>query len=310
MKIAIIGMGSVGSTIAYSIVIQGLASVLLMVDQDPDKSQGEMMDLQHCAAFVPPVDIDAGDLSQVRDMDVIVITSGVKRRQGEFRTDLINRNIQMMEKITNPLAESNRDAIFIVVSNPMDLMTLYMIKNSGLRPQQIIGSGTVLDTSRLRHLLSETFSVDARNVHAYIIGEHGETSVPIWSQAYIASIPINDFAAQTGITFGDVEKQDHFQRVVRAGADVIMRKGATFYGIAQSVIRILTAISRDEASVLTISADPKGYQGVTDVSLSVPAVITRGGVKRIIKPALTSKESALFLKSAETLRKLASDSGI
>jgi L-lactate dehydrogenase len=310
MRIAIIGSGAVGSTIAYSIVNQGLASVLVMIDHQPGKAEGEAMDLQHCASFVPPVDIISGDITTARAMDIIIITAGVKRRPEELRTDLIKRNIEVFEQIAGPLAGDNPEAIFIIVSNPVDLLTLYMLQHSGLNPRQIIGSGTLLDTSRLRFLLSENFSVDPRNVHAYVVGEHGEGSIVLWSQAYVASIPIDEFARQTGVAFGSVQKAELLQAMLSAGQEVIRRKGATYFGIAQSVLRILTAISRDETSVLTVSTDLKGFEGYHNLALSVPAIISRGGVKRVLKPTLSSEESHQFKEVAEKIKTMAAESGI
>jgi L-lactate dehydrogenase len=310
VKIGIIGTGSVGATIAYSILINGLASRVVLVDKFPEKAEGEAMDLNHCSSFVPPVDIDSEPLEQCRDMDVIILTAGIKRRPGESRTDLIKRNIQIFDAITPILTSNNPEAIFIVVSNPVDLLTYHLVKTSGLPVTRIIGSGTLLDTSRLRHLISETVSVDPRNVHAYIIGEHGSGSVPVWSHTQIGVIPIDDFAKQLKIPFGVKEKQDHFERVLTAGQDVIRRKGATFYGIAQTVVRILTAIARDESSILTLSTGIPGYVDIQDVALSLPVVIGRQGIGRVISPALSQDEFRLFKQAADRFRTIAVDSGL
>ncbi len=310
MKIGIVGAGSVGATIAYSIAVRGLASEIAIVDKVVDKAEGEVLDLAHCAAFIPPVKLRSGDLDTCRDMDVVVVTAGIKRRVGELRTDLVRRNMDLCRIITEPLAKSNKAAIFIIVSNPVDLLALYIQKHSGLPAKHIIGSGTLLDTSRFRHLLSMAFSIDPHNVHGYIIGEHGAGSVPLWSQTQIGSVHVDDFAAQADMAFGPPEKQEIFDRVLDAGQRVIQKKGATFYGIAQTVLRILTAISRDEERILTVSVETNGFAGVQDLSLSLPVTIGRNGVGRIIEPQLNDDEMEAFRKAADSLKAVAKESDI
>jgi L-lactate dehydrogenase len=310
MKISVVGAGSVGATIAYSIASKGLASKLVLVDKITEKAVGEAMDLKHCASFIPPVEVNAGDLDLCKDMDVVVITAGTKRRPGEDRTDLVRRNIGVFRELAGPLAEANPKAVFLIVSNPVDLLTLHMIRHSKLNSMQVIGSGTLLDTSRLRYLLAERFDVDPRNVHAYIIGEHGKGSVPVWSHTQIGVLPVDDFAKQSGVPFGDEEKQAVFERVLSAGQDVIQRKGATFYGIAQTVLRILTAITRDEQSILTVCTDVGGFCGVENMALSVPVVVGRRGAESVLDPQLSVEESRRFKQAAKKLEGIASEVGL
>ena len=310
MKIGIVGSGSVGATIAYSIASTGLASRIVLVDMIASKAEGEVLDLGHCAAFIPPVRLSHGDIDACKGMDVVVVTAGVKRRSGEQRTDLIQRNLSVCKDIASPLAAANPDAIFILVSNPVDLLTLYWLKHSGVPSGRIIGSGTLLDSSRFRYLLSQYFSIDPRNVHAYIIGEHGVGSVPVWSHAAIGTVSVDDFASQVGLDFSDTRKQKIFEEVLSAGKHVIERKGATFYGIAQSVLRILTVISRDEGSLLTVSTEIDGFGGERDVALSVPVVVGRGGIRQVVKPQLNDDELSAFTTAAKHLKALAEEVGL
>ncbi len=254
--------------------------------------------------------IDSGDLSVCRDMDAVVITAGVKRRPGEQRTDLMNRNIAICREITRPLAESNPNAIFILVSNPVDLLTLYWLKHSGVHKNRIVGSGTLLDTSRFRHLLSRYTHVDPRSIHAYIIGEHGAGSVPVWSSAHVGTVNLSDYAKQVELTYTAEERKKIFGDVLAAGKNVIERKGATYYGIAQSTLRILKAISRDEKSILTISTDVSGHYGLEYVAMSLPVVLGREGISQVIAPRLDEVETAGFVNAGGNLRKIAEEAGI
>lgn len=310
MKIGIVGMGSVGSTIAYSIAASGIAETLVLVDKFPDKAIGEAMDLAHCASFIPPVEILAGEPTICSSMDVVVIAAGSKRKPGEQRTDLIRRNLDVMKDLSKGLTQSNPNAIFIIVSNPVDLLTLYLTQHSGLESRQIIGSGTLLDTSRFRHLISKRIHVDPRNVHTYIIGEHGAGSIPVWSHTHIGALHLDDFAKQSNIMFGPVEKKQVFEAVLSAGKEVIKRKGATFYGIAQTVLRILTVVLRDEKSILTVSTKVQGYADVNGVTLSLPVIVGRRGIERSLAPHLNTEEIEGFQKAAQALKAIAMDVGI
>lgn len=310
MKIGIVGTGAVGATIAYSVASSGIASRIVLADKLSAKAEGEALDLAHCAYFIPPVKIEGGNLDACRNMDAVVVAAGVKRRAGEQRTDLINRNIEICRAITAPLAEANPDALFILVSNPVDLLTLYWLKHSGVPRHRIIGSGTLLDSSRFRYLLSQYFSVDPRSLHAYIIGEHGAGSVPVWSQGQVGPVRLADYAEQAGLDFSDDRKQQVFEEVLLAGKYVIERKGATFYGIAQATLRILTAIARDEGSMLTLSTDVDGFCGLENVALSMPTVLGREGIRQVIPPRLDNTETDGFIKAGNSLKQIAKEVGI
>lgn len=310
MKVAIIGSGAVGATIAYSIASNGLASHIVLVDKSVEKAEGEALDLSHCASFIPRVRVLHGDLSACFGMDVVVITAGVKRRAGEPRTDLIARNLEVCRDITPTLSKANPDAIFILVSNPVDLLTLYWLRHAGVPASRIIGSGTLLDSSRFRYLLSRYLSIDPHSLHANIIGEHGAGSVPVWSRAAVGSVSIDDYATQAGLDLSESRKQGIFEEVLSAGKNVIERKGATYYGIAQSTLRILVAISRDEGSILTLSTDVGGFGGDCDVALSMPVVVGREGIREMIRPQLNDKETAAFRSAAKNLAQIAGQTGI
>jgi L-lactate dehydrogenase len=310
MKIGIVGSGAVGATIAYSIASDGLATKIAIADKISTKAEGEALDLGHCAYFIPPVKVEGGDLCVCRDMDAVVITAGVKRRPGEQRTDLMNRNIAICKEITRPLAESNPNAIFILVSNPVDLLTLYWLKHSGVPKERVIGSGTLLDTSRFRYLLSQYAHVDPRSIHAHIIGEHGAGSVPVWSSALVGTVKVSEYAKQTGLPYTEEIKTKTFEDVLAAGKNVIQRKGATYYGIAQSTLRILKAISRDEGSILTLSTDVTGRFGLDNVALSLPVVLGREGILQAISPSLDERERTSLVKAGEDLKKIAEEAGI
>jgi L-lactate dehydrogenase len=310
MNIGIVGAGSVGATAAYSIAVAGLAGRLMMADIAVEKAEGEAMDLAHCAAFIPPLEIIAGGLEVCRDADVVVITAGARRRPDEQRTDLVRRNVEVFRQITGPLVQANPDAIFIVVSNPVDLLTLYLLRQAGLPPRRVIGSGTLLDTSRMRHLLSVRMGVDPRNVHVSVVGEHGPGAVPVWSRAQIGEIPLDAFAAQAGVVFGAEQKNELFERIVGVGQEVIRRKGATFYGVAQTVLRIITAVARDEQSILTVSVELGGFEETRDLALSLPTIVGREGALRTLDPRLSPEEAEQFRAAVTPLRALAQEVGI
>ena len=310
MKVGIIGSGAVGATIAYSIASDGLATKIFIADKVVSKAEGEALDLAHCAYFIPPVKLESGDVSDCRDMDAVIITAGVKRRPGEQRTDLINRNIEVCKQITEPLAEGNPNAIFILVSNPVDLLTLYWLKHSGVPANRIVGSGTLLDTSRFRYLLSRYAHVDPRSIHAYIIGEHGAGSVPVWSNALVGTVRLGDYARQVGLQYTKEQRKQIFGEVLAAGKNVIERKGATYYGIAQSTLRILKAISRDEGTILTLSTDVTRHHGLEDVAMSLPVVLGRKGISQIISPSLDEEETAALKAAGDNLKRIAQESGI
>lgn len=302
-KISIIGAGFVGSTSAFALMISDLVSELVIVDVNKEKAQGEAMDLYHGAAFVKPVEVIGGDdYSATINSDIVIITAGANRKPGESRLDLINKNYGILKGIVPEVVKYSPDSILLVVSNPMDILTYMTYKISGFPKERVIGSGTVLDTSRFRSLLGKHFNVDARNVHGYIMGEHGDSEIATWSIANIAGMDIDDFCHTPYNSCEFSFKEDIFKEVIEAGRKVIEKKGATYYAIGLAVKRIVECILRDENSILTVSTLLTGQYGISDVYLGVPSIVGRTGIKQIIEAQLSSEELELLRVSANGLK--------
>ena len=300
--VAIVGVGAVGATTAYALMNAGAASELILIGRDRDKVTGEVMDLNHGSSFVPPVRIRAGGYEDCADARVVIITAGVRQEPGESRMDLLERNLEVMSEIIPKVTANNDDCIIIMVSNPVDALTFAALKKSGFPPGRVIGSGTLLDTSRFRYLLSENCRVATQNVHAYIIGEHGDSEIAAWSATNVAGMPFELFCqgCPCGCTLGD--KDEIFQSVKNAAYEIIEKKGATFYAIGLAVRRIVQAILRNENVVLTVSSLMDGQYGVSDVCLSLPSVVDESGVNRVLELQLNDQEVEEFRNSAEALR--------
>jgi L-lactate dehydrogenase len=304
-KVAIVGTGNVGSTFAFALMISGLAREIVLIGRDRKRAEGECMDLNHGASFVPPVAIYAAGYEGCAGADVVVITAGARQQPGESRLDLAQRNADIFKDIIPLIAEHAENAILLVVSNPMDVLTYLTIKLSGFSPQSVIGSGTVLDSSRFRFLISQQCQVDPRNVHAYIIGEHGDTELPVLSHANIGGMLFPQYCARCKRhcdykeEFGKI-----FEEVKNAAYQVIEAKGATYYGISVALVRIVAAILRDENSVLPISTLVHDYYGIEDVCLGIPAVVNRSGVERILMLELSPTEQEQLRHSAQTLKEV------
>jgi L-lactate dehydrogenase len=303
-KIAVIGAGGVGATTAYALMVQGVGSEIVLIDVNKDKAEGEAMDLRHGASFVNPVDIYAGDYEDLADAKLIVITAGAAQKPGETRLDLIKKNTGIFKNIVSSITEYNQDGILLVVTNPVDILTYLTYKLSGFPANRVIGSGTVLDSSRFRSLLSKNCGVAASNVHGYIIGEHGDSEVPVWSLTNIAGTKIENYCP---ICSKDCEDKDQSlkeigSQVKNAAYEIIEKKGATFYAVALAVSRIARAILRDENAVLTVSSLMEGYYGVEDMSLSLPTLINSNGIERVLELPLSEKEENAFRDSAQHLK--------
>ncbi|MBR9647565.1 L-lactate dehydrogenase [Clostridium tyrobutyricum] len=282
IKISIIGAGFVGSTTAFSIMSSGLASEIVIVDVNKDKAEGEAIDLAHGVSFVKPVDIKSGDYKDTEESNIVIITAGSGQKPGESRLDLINRNYSIFKSIVPEVVKYSPKSILLVVSNPVDILTYITYKLSGFPPERIIGSGTVLDTSRLRYMISENFNIDARNIHSYIIGEHGDSEMD-------ASC--------------DSDYQDRIINNVRNAAyEVIERKGSTYFAVALAVRRIVEALSRDENSIMTVSALFSGEYDVDNVYMGLPAVIGSEGIQKTLRVPLNSAEKTALQTSADTLK--------
>ena len=278
-KAAVIGCGFVGSSIAFTLMQSGIFSELVLIDANRDKAEGEAMDLSHGLPFTHPMDIRAGDYDDVADCALVIVTAGAGQKPGETRLDLVHKNVAIFRSIIPEIARRNRDAILLIVSNPVDVLTWAAWKLSGYPANRVLGSGTVLDTARLKYLLGERLGVDSRSVHAFIIGEHGDSELAVWSGANVSGISLDHFCELRG--YYEHDKADEWlQREVRDSAyEIIRRKGATYYGIAMAVARIAECIVRDERAMLPVSVLLQGQYGIDGLCMSIPAVVGRNGVE-------------------------------
>lgn len=303
-KVVIVGAGYVGSTLAYNLIQRALVEEIVLIDINRAKAEGEVMDLSHSLPFARPVEIRVGGYEECNDATVVVITAGVAQKPGETRLDLASRNLAIYQQIIPAIIAGGTKAILLIATNPLDVMTYAAIRLSGLPPERVIGSGTLLDSSRLRFLLSRHCGVDPANVHAYILGEHGDSEVPIWSATHIAGMHLDEYCAICGRGCGPRVWEELFAKVRDAAYEIIARKGATYYAIGLALVRILTAILRDEHSLLTVSVLLNGAYGLRDVALSVPAIVGRQGVERVIPFPLTQEEEEKLHRSAAIIREV------
>ncbi len=299
-KIAVVGAGSVGSASAYALMISGLVSEMALVDNDRKKAEGEAMDLAHGASFVSPIRIYAGDYQDCHDADIIVFSAGAGQKPGETRLDLIHKNIRVLREVLPRIISPDGECILLMVSNPVDVLTYAALRITGLPPSRVMGSGTVLDSSRFRYLISEQCRVEARNVHAYVVGEHGDSEVPLWSLANIAGIRVEDFCCMHGVPC--LDKEALSGQVRRAGYEIIERKGATYYAIGLAVRRICESIIRDENSILTVSGLMDGEYGIRDICLSLPSLVNREGRVRTLPVPMSEEEERALRNSARVLK--------
>jgi L-lactate dehydrogenase len=292
----------VGSSFAYALMQRSLASELVIIDANNDRAVGEAMDLNHGLPFVRAMRISAGSYEDLADASVIVITAGTNQKPGETRLDLLQRNANIMRSIMPKVLEVNRDAVIVVASNPVDIMTHIAVQITDLPRGKIIGSGTILDTARFRFLLGEHYGVDPRSVHAYIVGEHGDSELAIWSLANIAGVRLKDYTGFYGQRYDEEALNDILEQTRRAAYDIINRKGATYYAIGLGLLTIVEAILRDQHTVLTVSSPMDNYYGITDISLSMPSVVGEYGAEQVLHLPLSDDELAAFCKSGEILK--------
>jgi L-lactate dehydrogenase len=283
-------------------MIHGTVSEIVLIDVDKKRSEGEAMDLNHGVSFVRPVRVWAGDYQDCQGADIVVIAAGLAQKPGESRLDLVNNNVEIFRRIIPEIKEYNTTGILLVATNPVDIMTYAALKLSGFPDSRVIGSGTILDTSRLRYVLGERLKVDPRNIHAYIIGEHGDSEVPAWSLASVAGAKLKDYSAAYGQELDDPYLNSIFEQVKNAAYKIIELKGRTYYAIGLGLTRIVESIIRDENAILTVSSLLHDYYGVDDVCLSVPTIVNRSGVREVLKLPLTDEEIAKFQSSASTLK--------
>ncbi len=285
-------------------MIHGTVSEIVLIDVDKKRAEGEAMDLNHGVPFVQPVRVWAGDYQDCEDADIVVLTAGLAQKPGESRLDLVTSNVGIFKQIIPKIKEYNRTGILLVATNPVDLMTYAALKLSGFPSGRVIGSGTILDTSRLRYLLGEHLKVDARNVHAYIIGEHGDSEVPAWSLASVAGTRLKDYTAVYGQGLDDAYLNSMFEQVKNSAYKIIELKGRTYYAIGLGLTRIVESIIRDENAILTVSSLLHDYYGVDEICLSVPTIVNRTGVREVLKLPLMEEEIAKLQSSASTLKSI------
>jgi L-lactate dehydrogenase len=301
-RVAIIGSGHVGSTCAYALLLSGLAAEIVLINLDHERAEGEAMDLNHSMLFAHPLRVWAGDYADCEGADIVVLAAGVAQEPGETRLDLLRRNKQVFQQIIPQVVKYTRNAILIVVTNPVDVLTQVAWRVSGLPTTQVIGSGTILDTARFRYLLSRHFHVEPRSVHAFIIGEHGDSQIPVWSLANIAGIRLEDFGRLNGYALNDDLKETIAHDTRRAAYEIIQRKGATYYAIAAGLVRIIEAIVRNEDSVLTVSSLVRGTYHLNDVCISLPSVVNQQGIAQVLELPLAAKEHTALEKSVQVVR--------
>ena len=303
-KCAIIGCGAVGATSAFSIVQSGMFSEMVLIDADSDKAQGEAMDLNHGLPFLQSMKIYAGDYSDLSDCYVIVITAGGAQRPNQTRLDLVKQNINIYKSIIPQIKAVNTECILLVVSNPVDILTYAAWKLSGFPKNKVIGSGTVLDSARLKYLMGEHLNVDSRSVHAFIIGEHGDSELVVWSSANVSGIDLNGFCNTVD---GACERHDLekiYNDVKNSAYEIIEKKGATYYAIALATTKILEAIVKNQHSVLPVSCYVDGFYGISDIFLGMPAILGRNGVEKELEIPLNIVEQQQLKSSAQKLRQV------
>jgi L-lactate dehydrogenase len=308
-KVAVVGAGRVGSTFAYTLAASGLVRDIVVADADLGRAEGEAMDIAQSVPFRRPVRVEAGTLADVGGAAVTVITAGAAQQPGEPRTALVQRNVDVLRGILEQVVRANPDGLLLIATNPVDALTWAALKMSGLPWQRVIGSGTVLDSARLRAELAAHYAVDARNVHAYVLGEHGDSEFVAWSTATLGNMSLADYCAATGTSYEPAEMERIGERVRRAAYEIIQRKGATNFAIAAALTRIIEAIVRDEQSVLTVSTLVQGEYGLHDVCLSLPAIVGRGGVQRVLPVPLSEREVEALRRSAQAIRTVAQGVG-
>ncbi len=303
-KVVLVGTGAVGTAYAYSLVNQGIITELVLIDMNKEKAKGEAMDLVHGMAFAPTnIKVNYGDYSECKDAQLVVITAGANQKPGETRLELVEKNTKIMKSIVKEVMDNGFNGIFLIASNPVDILSYVVHKESGLPANKVIGSGTTLDTARFKALIGEYLELDPRNVHAVIIGEHGDSELPVWSQASIGTENLDKVIKRRN-TPDDIEKLSAiFESVKNAAYEIINRKGVTNFGIGMSLARVTKAIFDNESSILPVSCLLEDKYGQSDIYMSVPAVVNRNGIKEVIELELNDNEKMLFQRSADTLRK-------
>ena len=304
-KITIIGAGSVGSTIAYTLAHDEIASEIVLIDINKEKVEGEVMDIEQGTCFRSPVSLVAGDYADAKDSDIVIITSGIARKPGQTRIDLAQTNVNILKSITPQIVKEAPNALYVIVSNPVDIMTYVFTKISGLPERQIIGSGTILDTARLRCGLSEKLQVAQKNIHAYVFGEHGDTSFIPWTGVYVSGIHVDEYvnvAQRMGKDIKPIDKDEMIEYVRKSGGIVIAKKGATFYAVSRSVCQLCKTLLASSETVVTVSSMMHGEYGVEDVCLSTLTLVGPKGISGKIPMRMNKEETEKLQASADALK--------
>lgn len=304
LRIAIVGLGNVGASFAFCLLLRRLAAEIVLIDANRKKAEGEAMDLNHAVPFGAPTRIWAGDYEDCRGAAVVVITAGAAQRPGETRLQLLDRNLAIFRDIVPKVVRHNSDALLLIATNPVDILSYASYRLSGLPSHRVLGSGTILDTARFRYLLGQHFSVDARSVHGLILGEHGDTEVPIWSLANIAGIRLHDYCRLHAMPYEQAAFDKIFTDTRDAAYKIIDCKGATYYAVAVGLMQIVESVVRDQKTVLTTSTLLNGAYGLRDLYMSLPTVIGAKGVVQVLTPDLSPDELAKLRHSAEVLQSL------
>lgn len=303
-KVAIIGCGFVGAACAFSLMQSGLFSEMVLIDSDMAKAEGEALDISHGVPFSKPIKIYAGNYDDIKNASIVIITAGANQKPGETRLDLVKKNISIFKSIIPEIKKRDYKGIMLVVANPVDILTTVAIKLSGLKENMVFGSGTVLDTARLKYELGNHLDVDSRSIHAFIIGEHGDSEIVAWSSANVSGIPLNNFCEMRGHFNHEEAMEKIAENVKNSAYEIIQKKKATYFGVAMAVKRICEAIIRDEKSILSVSSMMKGKFGIEGISLSMPAIIGKNGVETQVPIQLNEKEKKALQNSAKTLREI------
>jgi len=309
-KVSIIGSGNVGMRYAYSLMLANFARSIVIVDLDKKRLEGEVMDLTSCMPFVSPVDIIAGDYSDLESSDIVVITAGAKQKPGETRLALVRQNVEIYKNIIPKIMKYAKEAVFLVVTNPVDILSYAAYKISQKPWQEVIGSGTVLDSARFRLLLSQHCNMDARNVHAYILGEHGDSEFPVWSRAMIGGVLFKEYCPMCNKCDTKDALPIIFNKVKNFAYEIIEKKGETSYGVGLALTRITSAVLKDENSVLPVSSFIDNYYDVGDLYMSIPAVVNKKGIRELLKIKLDAEEINNLKKSANLIKETIKSSGL
>ena len=301
-KVVMIGCGFVGAACSFAIMQSGLFSEMVLIDADKSKAEGEALDISHGVPFAKPIKIYAGDYDDIKDASLIIVTAGANQKPGETRLDLVKKNISIFKSIIPEIKKRDFNGVLLIVANPVDILTTVAQKLSGLPENKVIGSGTFLDTARLKYELGNHLNVDSRSVHAFIIGEHGDSEIAAWSSANVSGIPLNKFCEMRGHFNHDEAMKRIAENVKNSAYEIIEKKKATYYGVAMAVKRICEAIVRDEKSILPISSLMKGDFGIEGISLSMPAIVGKDGVECLVPIQLNEEEISKLQQSAQTLK--------